>query len=104
MVYLSGRVMTWHILLKSTPPLVSFCLGATCNTLTSPQYLACWKFEDDIDYISSLCGKEEASVTHLLASYKRCCKVGDKLCYNAVLRLSAHEMQVMINQVKKEVR
>ena len=30
--------------------------------------------------------------------------MGDTFHYNAVLRVIAHEMQVMINQVKKEVR
>ena len=31
------RDMSWHNLLKSTPRLVWFCLGATSNTLASPQ-------------------------------------------------------------------
>ena len=30
--------------------------------------------------------------------------MGDTFHYNAVLRVIAHQMQVMINQVKKEVR
>ena len=98
------RDLSWHTLLKSTRRLVSFCLGATYNTQASPQNRAYWGFEDDIE--CALCGKEEASVTHILAVCQKALQSGRyTFCHNAVLsKVIAHEMQVMVNQVKKEVR
>ena len=90
------RDMSWHNLLKSTPRLVWFCLGATSNTLASPQNRARQGFEDDIEYAFS--GKEEASVVHILAGCQKALQSGRyTFCHNAVLRVIAHEMQAMIN-------
>ena len=64
----------------------------------SPQNQCRWEFEGDID--CALPGKEEASVAHILAGFQR----RYKFYHNVVsLRVIAHEMQVMINQVRKEV-
>ena len=94
--------MSWHNLLKSTPQLVLFCLGATYKTLASPQNGAHWGFEDHTE--CALCGKE-ASVTHILAGCQKALQSGIyTFRHTAVLRVIAHEMLVMINQVKKEVR
>ena len=90
--------ITWHNLPKSTLRLVSFGLGATYNTLPSPQNRARWKFEDDIE--CALCGKEEARVAHILAG---CLSGRYTFRHNAVLWVIADELQVTINQVKKEV-
>ena len=90
--------MSWHNLLKSTPRLVSFGLGATWNTLASLQNRTRWKFEDDIK--CALCGKEEASVAHILGG---CLSGRYTFRHNAILWVIAHELQVTINQVKKEV-
>ena len=85
------RDMSWHNLLKSTPRLVWFCLGATSNTLASPQNRARWEFEYDIEY--TLSGKEEASVVHILAGCQKALQSGRyTFCHNAVLRVIAHEM------------
>ena len=71
--------------------------------MASPQNRARWGFEDYIE--CTLCGKKESSFVHILAG---CQKVGDKMhmmrmqCgryafrHNAVLRVIAHQMQVMI--------
>ena len=94
--------MSWHNLLKSSPQLVSFCFEATYNTLASPQNQACWGFEDDIE--CALCGKE-ASAAHILAGCQKALQIERyTFRHNAVLTVIVHEMQVMINQVKKEVR
>ena len=96
------RDMKWHNLLKSTPLLVSFCLGATHNTMASPQNWGCWELEDDLE--CALCRKEQASVTHILAGCQEALQSGRyTFCHNVVLRVIAHEMQVMTNQVKKKV-
>ena len=92
--------MSCHDLLKSTPRLVSFSLGATYNTLVSPQNRARWGFEDDIE-----CALEEASIVHILTGCQKVLESGRyTFRHNAVLRVIAHEMQVMINQIKKKVR
>ena len=94
--------MSWHNLLKSSPQLVSFCLGAACNTF-APQNRACWGFEDDIE--CAVCRKEEASIAHILAGCQKALQSGRyPFGHNAVLRVIVHEMQVMANQAKKEVR
>ena len=68
-----------------------------------PQNQARWGFEDNIE--CALCGKEEASVAHILAGFQKALQSGRyTFRHTAVLRVIAHEMQVMINQVKKEVR
>ena len=96
------RDISWQTLLKSTPLLVSFCLGATYNTLTSPQNQARWGFEDDID--CTLRTKEEASVAHILAGCQKALQSGRcRFCHNAVLRVIACEIQFMINYVKKKL-
>ena len=78
--------MTWHNLLKSTPRLILFCLGATYNTLASPQNLAHWGFEDDIE--CALCRKEEASVAHILAGCQKALQSGIyTFCHNFVIAL-----------------
>ena len=97
------RDISRHILLKSTPQLVSFCLGETYNILASPQNQARWGFEDAIE--CTLYGKEEASVAHILASCQKALQIGIyTFRHNAVLKVIAHEMQVMINQANKEGR
>ena len=88
------RDMSWHNLLKSTPCLVSFCLKATCNTLASPQKWARWGFEDDILSVE----KKKQGCQKTLQSGRYTFR------HKEVLTVIAHEMQVMINQVKKEVR
>ena len=96
------RDMSWHNL-KSTPRLVSFCLGTTYNILASPQNRARLGFEDGTE--CALCVKDEARVAHILAGCQNALQSGRYIFrHNAVLRVIAHEMQVMINQVKKEVR
>ena len=96
------RDVSWHNLLNSTPRLVLFCLVATCNILASPQNGARWGFEDDID--CALCGKEEASVGHILAGCQKALQSGRyTFRHNAVMRVIVHEIQFMINRVKKEV-
>ena len=90
--------MSWHNFLKLTPRLVLFCLGATFNILASPQNRARWGFKDHIE--CALCGKEEASVVHILAGCQKPLQSGRyTFRHNAVLRVIVHEMQVMINQV-----
>ena len=68
------RDIIWHNLLKCTPQLFSFCLGATCNKLASIQNRACWEFEDDIG--CALCRKEETGTAKILAG---CLKEGLEL-------------------------
>ena len=68
----------------------------------SSQNRAQWGFED---IECAVCGKEEASATHILACCQKVLQSGRyTFCHNAVLRVIVHEMQVMINQTKKEVR
>ena len=68
-----------------------------------PQNQARWGFEDNIE--CALCGKEEASVAHILAGFQKALQNGRyTFRHTAVMWVIAHEMQVMINQVKKEVR
>ena len=102
---LSGRVIlkeiwagiTWH---KSSPQLVLFCHGATCNTLASPQNWACWGFEDGIEY--ALARKEEGSIAHILPGCQEALQSGKYTFHHeAVLRVIAHEMQVMIRAIQK---
>ena len=71
--------------------------------MASPQNRAHWGLKDDIE--CAVCGKEEASVAHILAGCQKALQSGGyTFRHNAVLRVIAHEMQVMLNQVKKEVR
>ena len=73
------------------------------NTLASPQNRARWGFEDDIE--CALCRKEEASVAHTLAGCQKASQ--SRRCtfrHNGVLRVIAHEMQVMISKVKTDVK
>ena len=95
------RDMSWHNLLKSALQLVSFFLGSTFNTLASPQNRVRWGLEDGLE--CGLCGKEKASVSHILAGCQKALQRG-RYTYrrNAVLRVTAHEIQVFINKVKKE--
>ena len=59
--------------------------------------------EDDIE--CALCGKEKASIPHILAGCQKALQSGKyTLRHNAVLSVIAPKMQVMINQVKKGVR
>ena len=72
------------------------------NILASPQNHAWWKFEDDIE--CNFCRKE-ANIVHILASCQKALQSNRyRFHHNAVLRVIAHEMQVMINQAKTEVR
>ena len=88
-------------LLKSAPQLVSFCLGSTFNTLASPQNRACWGLEDGLE--CGLCGKEKASVSHILAGCQKALQSGRyTYCHNVVLRGIAHKIQAFINKIKKE--
>ena len=97
------RDMSWHTLLKSTPQLVLFCFWATYSTSVSTQNPASWGFEYDIE--CALCGKEKASFAHILAVCQKALQSGRyTFHHNVVSKVIAHEIQVMINQVKKEVR
>ena len=72
-----------------------FCRGGTYKTSESPQNRARWGFEDDIE--CALCGKEESSVTHILTHCQKTLQLGRYIFrQNAVLRVIAHEMQVII--------
>ena len=72
-----------------------FGLGTTYNTLASTQNQAHWGFEYDIEY--ALCGKKESSIDHILAGCQKALQCGRyKFRRNAVLRVIAHEMQVLI--------
>ena len=85
------RDISRHNLLKSAPRLVLFCLGATHNTLASPQNQAYWEFKDDIE--CALCRKEAVSVAHILAGCQKALQSGRyTFRHNAVLRVIAHEM------------
>ena len=86
------RYMSWLNLPNSTPQLALFCLGATCNTLTSPQNKPCCGFEDDT--VCALFRKEEE---RLAGCQKALQCERYTFCHNAVLRVTVHEMQVMIN-------
>ena len=71
--------------------------------MASPQNQAPWGFEDDVE--CALCGKEEASAAYIFAGFQKALQ--RERCtfrHNALLRVIAHEMQVKIDQVKKEVR
>ena len=82
-------------MLKSTPQLSSFCLGATYNKLASPKNQAWWRFEDDIDY--GFC-KKEVCDSHILAGCQEALQSrGYIFHHNAVLKVIDHEMQIMIN-------
>ena len=56
---------------------------------------------EDID--GAFCRKEEASFNHILAGCQKAFQSGRyTFRHNPVLRVFVHEMQVMINQIKKE--
>ena len=60
-----------------------------------------WGLENGLE--CGLCGKEKASVSHILAGRQKALQNGRyTYCHNAVLRVIAHEIQVFINKVKKE--
>ena len=83
--------------------LVFFCLGATCNLLASPQNRGCQGFEVDTD--CALCRKEEASIAHKLTGCQKALQSGIyTFLHNTILVVIRHHMQVMINQVQKEIR
>ena len=95
------RDRSWHNLLKSAPQLVSFCLGSTFNTLAPPQNRPRWGLKDGLE--CGLCGKEKASVSHILAGCQKALQSGRYTYrHNAVLRVIAYEIQAFINKVKKE--
>ena len=61
------------------------------------------EFEDDIG--CGFCRKEEASVAHILAGCQKALQ--SRRCifrHNGVLRVIAHEIQVMISKAKTDVK
>ena len=58
--------------------------------------------EDDIE--CALCGKEKASIPHILAGCQKALQSGKyTLRHNAVLSVIAPKMQVMINKSRKKL-
>ena len=76
--------------------MVSFVLPwGIYKNLASAQNRGRWGFEDDIE--CALSGKEESSVAHILAGCQKALQCGRyTFRHNAVLRVIAHEMQVII--------
>ena len=60
--------LSWKTLLAMPSSLISFCLGATFDTLPSPSNLKCWRVVTESSCF--LCGKSICTSAHILGACK----------------------------------
>ena len=61
--------LSWKSLLSLPRPLISFCVGATYDTLPSPSNLHRWRISTETSCF--LCGKSVCTVAHILGGCKK---------------------------------
>ena len=91
------RDMSFHRLLRLSPQLISFCLGATFNTLATPTRLKKWGYSDSD--LCSLCQKHKGTVPHILSGCPVALADGRyRYRHDSVLKSVAHAIQQRMNR------
>ena len=95
------RDLSWNVILKSSPRLISFGLGVTFDTLGSPKNLKRWGLSSDDK--CPLCNAGGCGISHVLSGCKVSLQTGRyRKRHDAVLRVLAHEIQGELNKIKKQ--
>ena len=94
--------LSWRSLLAMPPQLVSFCLGATFNTLPCPSNLKRWRLCADPSCL--LCGKSICTSAHILGACKVALEQG-RFTYrhDCVLRIFVNSIREFLTSYSPSV-
>ena len=95
--------LSWATIWALPANLVSFCLGATYDTLPSPSNLKRWKIKDDDECY--LCSKKPATVAHILSGCPVSLEGGRyTMRHDSVLSLISGSLQSFVSKIKPRKR